>query len=228
MKPVSRPRLPRSRASTSLAGVMARGDTVEELYRKMVDENLVRKDISFAEMAMLAMKYAADPATSENDPDKAVAVVFRPASYQKRSYIRSFIKVMDRLQEMLRFPQHIPRALGLALAARMDEIEGIPRAIKAELEGLSNRSVQDELAVLRRFSGEDLPDPGAKTFPAGKGGAGKSARQAKTTFQLSRPEGAAKCTASTGRLEIRLARDFSAVDRRKLEAAVQQLLDQIS
>lgn len=210
------------------AGVMARGDTVEELYRKMVDENLVRKDISFAEMAMLAMKYAADPATSENDPDKAVAVVFRPASYQKRSYIRSFIKVMERLQEMLKFPQHIPRALGLALAARMEEIEGIPRAIKAELEGLSNRSVQDELAVLRRFSGEVLPDSGAKTFPAGKGAAGKSPRQAKTTFQLSRPEGAAKCTASTGRLEIRLARDFSAVDRRKLEAAVQQLLDQIS
>ena len=67
------------------------GDDLEALYRKMVDENLVRKDISFAEMAMLALDYAADPGTAVNDPEKAVAVLFKSAGYQKRSYIRTFM-----------------------------------------------------------------------------------------------------------------------------------------
>lgn len=30
------------------------GDVLEQLYRRMVDENMVRKDISFAEMASCA------------------------------------------------------------------------------------------------------------------------------------------------------------------------------
>lgn len=53
------------------------------------------------------------------------------------------------------------------------------------------------------------------------------AAKAKTTFQLQRPQGSAKCTAANGRLEIRLPRDFSTVDRRKLEAALAAMLDQI-
>ena len=57
-----------------------------------------------------------------------------------------------------------------------------------------------------------------ETLPEGK---------ARTTFQLVRPQGSAKCTAANGRLEIRLPRDFSAIDRRRLEAAVASLLDQI-
>lgn len=46
------------------AGLLATGEALEALYRKMVDENLVRRDISFAEMADLARKYAANPETS--------------------------------------------------------------------------------------------------------------------------------------------------------------------
>ena len=43
------------------------------------------------------------------------------------------------------------------------------------------------------------PAPKAKspTIPAGK---------ARTTFQIARPQGSAKCTAANGRLEIRLPR----------------------
>ena len=58
------------------AGIAARGDELERLYRRMVDENMVRKDISFAEMAQLALHYAMDPVTEENDPEKAVAILF--------------------------------------------------------------------------------------------------------------------------------------------------------
>lgn len=221
------------------AGIAARGDALEDLYRRMVDENLVRKDISFAEMAQLALHYAMDPLIAENDPEKAVAILFRSARYQKRSYIRNFIPIVERLGDVLLYPQEIPRALGLSLAAMLGEVPGTAAAIKADLAGWDTRSVKDELDVLRRYAGQGGEDAAAAKGAAP--GAGQGAPQgmapgaaqgmvqgkAKTTFQLARPQGQAKCTAANGRLEIRLPRDFSAVDRRRLEAAVAALLDQI-
>ncbi|MTE01503.1 replication protein [Paracoccus sp. YIM 132242] len=209
------------------AGIAARGDALEQLYRRMVDENMVRKDISFAEMAQLALHYAMDPQTAEHDPDRAVAVLFKSAGYQKRSYIRNFIPVVHALGEVLMYPQEIPRALGLSLAQRLQEMPGLATAIAAEFKDWDTRSIKDELDMLRRFAGqgaepsEDLPAPAKPAhapLPQGR---------AKTTFQIPRPQGNAKCTAANGRLEIRLPRDFSTVDRRKLESAVAALLDQI-
>lgn len=208
------------------AGIAARGDRLDQLYRRMVDENMVRKDISFAEMAQLALHYAVDPLTPEGDPEKAVAILFRSAGYQKRSYIRSFIRLMESLGETLLFPQEIPRALGLLLAQRLDDVPGLAASIRSELKDWDTRTIKDELEVLQRHArpGEGVSAPAQQSGgtdvppPAGK---------AKTTFQIARPQGSAKCTAANGRLEIRLPRDFSAVDRRRLEAAVAALLDQI-
>jgi ParB family transcriptional regulator, chromosome partitioning protein len=47
----------------------------------------------------------------------------------------------------------------------------------------------------------------------------------KTTLKLARPEGVAKCTASDGKVELRFARDFSAIDRARLEEAIEAFLD---
>lgn len=208
------------------AGIAARGDALESLYRRMVDENLVRKDLSFAEMAQLALHYAMDPETAETDPEKAVAALFKSAGYQKRSYIRAFIPLVERLEGVLLFPHEIPRALGLALARRLEDEPGITAAIRAEFEGWDTRSVADELAVLRRFAGpEDGAGQGARAAPAPP--AGPQAAKARTTFQFARPEGKAKCIAANGRLEIRLSRDFTSVDRRRLEAAIVRMLDDI-
>jgi ParB family transcriptional regulator, chromosome partitioning protein len=206
------------------AGIVARGEALEKLYRRMVDENLVRKDISFAEMARLAVEYASDPGTSESDPDKAVALLFQSASYSKRSYIRGFIRLVERLGEELMYPAEIPRALGLSLSARIEEQPGIVLAIKADLKGFANRSPVDELAVLRRYAGEAAEEVAPEAKPAK---AGVSSAKAKTSFQITRPQGTAKCVAGAGRLEIRLPRDFSTIDRLRLEAAVRALLDQL-
>ncbi|WP_134680325.1 ParB/RepB/Spo0J family partition protein [Paracoccus ravus] len=208
------------------AGIAARGDELEQLYRRMVDENMVRKDISFAEMAQLALHYAMDPATAENDPERAVAILFKSAGYQKRSYIRNFIPVVERLGEVLMYPREIPRALGLALSSKLDEMPGLVAAVKAELKDWDTRSPKDELEILRRFVGQGGDIESEELVPRTKGEAVPSGK-AKTTFQIARPQGNAKCTAANGRLEIRLTRDFTAVDRRRLEAAVASLLDQI-
>lgn len=209
------------------AGIAAKGDALEQLYRRMVDENMVRKDISFAEMAQLALNYALDPQTAEDDPDRAVVVLFKSAGYQKRSYIRNFIPLVQALGEVLIHPQEIPRALGLALAQRLADVPGMAGAIAAELKDWESRSAKDELDVLRRFAGQGGEPSDDRLAPVKSGKPPLPAGRARTTFQIPRAQGNAKCIAANGRLEIRLPRDFSAVDRRKLEAAVALLLDQI-
>lgn len=207
------------------AGLMGAGATLDELYRRMVDENLVRKDVSFAEMAELARAYAADPLTDCQDVDKAVAVLFQSAGYQKRSYIRAFAVLLERVGAYLKHPHEIPRNLGLDLRRRLDGDEArVVEGIRRDLQDWKDRGAQDELEVLRRWAG-----PGGGAAP-GEGKAARSApaagaRRAKVTFQLGRADGAAKCTAANGRLEIRMPLDFSTLDRRRLEAAVKGLLD---
>jgi ParB family chromosome partitioning protein len=207
------------------AVVSAPGEGIEALYRRMVDENLVRKDISFAEMAMLALDYADDPETAVDDPEKAVAVLFRSAGYQKRSYIRAFIPVVRSLGSDLRFMEHIPRALGLALSKRIEAGESLWRELREALAGREERGAEGEIEALRRVAGqggdvETPPEAARRTVT----GTAKPAR-AKSSFQFDRPEGRGKCVAAAGRLEIRLDRDFTTIDRRRLEEAVRLMLD---
>lgn len=211
------------RYATIPAAVSQPGEDLEALYRKMVDENLVRKDISFAEMAMLALDYARDPGTAINDPDKAVAVLFKSAGYQKRSYIRTFMPVVARLGEDLLYPQEIPRALGLGLARRLDEVDGLASLIRAELKGWENRSIMDEMGILRRFAGEAEAGTPAVALTARP----EKPAKAKTSFQFDRKDGRGKCVAAVGKLEIQLDRDFTTIDRRRLEQAVRLMLDQL-
>lgn len=202
------------------AGIVAQGEALQAMYRRMVDENLVRKDISFAEMADLARRYAADPATQCVDVDKAVAELFQSAGYQKRSYIRAFVGLMERLDKVLAYPQAIPRNLGLNLRKRIQADPAIIVALSRELAGWDNRSIEDELGILRKYaSGEGGSQSAAP--------ASEAPRKAKTTFQVKSDAGVAKCTASQGRLEVKLNRDFSAIERARLELAVAALLERL-
>ncbi len=213
------------------AGMVPRGETLQTLYRRMVDENLIRKDISFAEMAALAIDYASDPIMAGMDPEKAVAELYESAGYQKRSYIRAFIKIVEPLRFDLQFMNEIPRSLGVALAGRIDVESGIVAAIKADLKELDNRSIREELDVLRRYAGQAIYDDVGRVVepakPALRKPGAAAATKAKTTFEIARPRGKARCVAGAGRLEIKFDRDFSSIDRRKLEGAVRSLLDQI-
>lgn len=208
------------------AGISAQGEELEHLYRRMVDENLVRKDISFAEMATLALNYARDPGTAETDPDRAVAELFQSAGYQKRSYIRQFIKLISRLGDDLRFAQHIPRALGLKLATALEQRPELIQELREELRGREHWTVAEEMELLRSAVGQG-GDEDSSVDMARNEVRSKSVGRAKTTFQIHSKLGAARCTASIGRLEIKIDRDFSALDRHLLETAVKRLLDDL-
>lgn len=194
------------------AGLMARGETLDSLYRRMVDENMVRKDISFAEMANLARAYAEDEGTGCRDLDEAVNVLFATANPQKRSYVRRFAFLMRALEKVLEHPEAIPRALGLALANRI-EAEPVAVADLARALGAGRRTAEEELAVLRRFA-----EPQA-VAAAPKAKAGD--RRGKTVLRMPTATGEVRCTAADGKVELRVDRDFSTVDRRRLEAAVE-------
>ncbi|OSP55826.1 ParB N-terminal domain-containing protein [Pseudoruegeria sp. SK021] len=205
------------------AVVLEAGETLDALYRRMVDENLIRTDISFAEMAALARSYADDPATTVATVDEAVQVLYRSAAKQKRSYIRAFAQLLQVLEPHLSFPQAIPRALGLAVRKRIEDEPDSVALLLRRLRSATIRTAEDELVLLRAFTGEG-PAASAGSKNSVPVGSAKPARRARTTFQIRSAQGDVRCTASQGRIELKLDTDFTAMDRRKLEEAVRQFL----
>ena len=127
---------------------------------------------------------------------------------------------------MLSNPTEIPRALGVTLAREMKENPEIVGRIKQDLKDWDNRSIKDELDMLRRHAGlgdvENLADvetPSVKPKEKGRGA------KPKTTFHIRSSAGQVKCTAGVGRLEIKVDRDFSSIDRARLEAAIASLVE---
>ncbi|MDA9865179.1 hypothetical protein N9C96_00715 [bacterium] len=194
------------------------------LYRRMVDENVVRKDLSFAEMAHVAQVYMADPTTDVSDLSDAVATLFQSAPYSKRSYIRSFATLLDRIGDTLAYPTEVPRALGVALARVLKDHPQVADKIRADLDDWDNRSVNEELDILRRYASMDEFDSldDAATPKRGKRAGGS---KTKTTFYIRSTAGQVKCTASQGQLEIKVDRDFSSIERTRLEQAIASLID---
>ncbi|PWR02685.1 replication protein [Meridianimarinicoccus roseus] len=206
------------------AVVMEQGETLDTLYRRMVDENLIRSDVSFAEMAALAQAYADDVETSATSLDEAVQTLFGSAGKQKRSYIRAFAKMLAMVGPRLEHPNAIPRALGLSLRKKLEDEPESLHELEALLIGNGARTAEQELELLRQFCEADAESE--KRFPAGNRSTRKpaTARPARTTFQVQSALGPIKCTASQGRLELRGDADFSALERKKLEDAVARFL----
>lgn len=194
------------------AALVPRGEPLVDLYRKMVDENLVRKDVSFGEMAQLAANYARD---TDMDTGEAVSDLFASALKQKRSYIRQFARLLDLTEGAIRYPEAIPRAMGLELAKALDAQSERAGDLIAALAATPNRDAEEEAAILRRF---------ATAKPRAKGSAKSSAR---TTLRLGRPEGEARVTATDGRIELRVRRDFSSLSKVRLQAGIEALLREL-
>lgn len=208
------------------AVILPRGEGQAALYRQMVDENLIRKDISFAEMALTAQAYAADPQTAPTDVDRAVKELFHSANYQRRSYIRAFARLLDVLGSFLIYPEAISRNLGLTLWKRIEEDQTIVRRIRADLAALDARSPEAEVAVLRAALDADPATRPARTA-AQQPNAGGKQRRPRTTFEFGQGAKRVRCVAGVGQLVLKLDRDLTAVDRKKLEHGIARLLDSL-
>lgn len=193
------------------AGLVATGEALENLYRRMVDENLVRRDISFAEMAQLALGYAQDEATDCNTVEDAVTKLYASAGRQKRSYIRHFATLLSEVGSHLKFPESIPRALGLQLVKRVSSEPGASAKIRSALAAGMATTPDKEIEILRAQATKGDSEKPAKEPSQGA---------AKTTLRLTVPAGTVRCAARNGKVELAMERDFSDVDRHRLEHAV--------
>ncbi len=198
------------------AGINATGEDLRKLYRRMVDENLVRRDVSFGELAALALAYRAEDPNLESY-DQAVETLFASSARQKRSYIKSFVRLLAMLQPHLVHIEAVSRAMGLELVKRLDVRPERLENLRSRLKALPDHSVLNEQALLQAFLSEKVSEAAQS----------QTRETAKTTFKMARPEGTAKCMVSDGRLEIRLDRDFTDVERTRLEAAFRAFFDRL-
>ncbi|AUQ60447.1 ParB/RepB/Spo0J family partition protein [Phaeobacter inhibens] len=200
------------------AGLVARGETLQGLYRRMVDENLVRRDISFSEMAQLALSYAQDPETGSDSVEESVALLYASAGRQKRSYIRHFAELLEMIGAELSFAEAIPRALGLDLKKHLVDTPSALAALRQRLRERSFSSAEEELSLLRQA----LKTPASNVKETTSS---QRAGMAKTTLRCTVPAGTVRCLARDGRIEMAMERDFSAVDQRRLETAISAFFD---
>lgn len=172
-------------------------------YVSMVTENVVRKNLSMAEMAGIALSVVNDPETEVTDTKAAVSRLFSFMSSQQRSYINSFVQLMTRLGDTLVDPRGVSRDLGVQVARAMPL--GDVDALSDDLS--EARDEEEQLKLLARFvQNVDRPQD--------KRGSGRGS-SVKTEFKV----GGAKITARKGEVRIKSDVDFSGVPQDRLEEA---------
>lgn len=170
----------------------------------MVEENILRQDLTYAEMADLALRAASDPGTDSVSPEEMVNRLYGSLHKMKRSHIRSFVTVLSSLSDDLVFPKAVNRDLGLDIARALKERPELVDALRRELKTASD--AQEQNAVLRRAI-----EGGVAMVPRTP-----SRDRKKFEFHV----GAAKVTARKGEVRIKDRTDFTDVSRERLEAAV--------
>lgn len=180
-----------------------------DLYIDMVEENVIREDLTFAEMAQVAITAASDAALVDADADALVGRLYGSLHKMKRSYIRSFVFLLLTLGDALRFPKAVSRNVGADVARKLKESPDLLDGLHKELSEVA--TVEEQASVLSRFVSA-LPSQDAQT--------GVPCRQPKSVkyeFHV----GDAKVTARKGECRILSKVDFSAVDRARLTRAIE-------
>lgn len=193
----------------SFATVIARievgeGDRLAR-YIDMVEENVVREDLSFAEMAQVAIFAAQDEDTDEVDPDAMVLRLYGALHKVKRSYIRSFVFLLSALEGDLKWPKAVSRNLGVDVARALKSV-GSAAKLRAALRTCANE--EEQAAVLTRFL-DAKPESASTPKPA--------ERKEKREFHV----GDMKVTARKGECRIVGNDDFAGMPKAQLEHAVE-------
>ncbi|WP_118133612.1 ParB N-terminal domain-containing protein [Oceanicella sp. SM1341] len=193
--------------ATVLARVVDRSEERTALYIDMVEENAIREDLTFAEMAMLAISAAADPAIAETSPEALVGTLYASLHKMKRSYIRAFVQLLSALGDDLKWPKAVSRNLGVEVARRLRDNADQLADLRARLA--SAQGIDEQTQILLEFGA-------APETPAAAPVRAKGAGREKYEFHL----GSTKVTARKGECRIKDDLDFADIDRDVLEEAV--------
>lgn len=173
-------------------------------YIDMVEENVVREDLTFAEMAQVAITAAADEGVDEIDPASLVNRLYGALHKTKRSYIRSFVFLLTALGPGLKWPKAVPRNLGVDVA----------RSLK---------SLDEAAALSERLAACETPEDQTRVLtdhlaPVKESGPRRDADGPRQKFEFF--VGKTKVTARSGECRIVSQRDFATVGKAQLEEAI--------
>ncbi|NIZ62578.1 chromosome partitioning protein ParB [Sedimentitalea sp. CY04] len=113
-----------------------------ELYIDMVESNLLHKALSFGEMAQLALTAAADPELQELGVEEVVSRLYGSLHKMKRSYIRSFIHLLQVLGDTVQYPERISRNQGVAVSRRLKNAPETAEDLRDNLRVCDSGSMQ--------------------------------------------------------------------------------------
>ena len=170
-------------------------------YIDMVESNLLRQSLGFAELAQLAITAAAD-AKVDLGVGEVVIQLYAALPKMKRSYIRSFVFLLETLGAYLQFPKNISRNQGVAVSRHL---KSSPEMIPDLRKHLSQCATEIEQAHVFKYFLPNLEKP--------ESGPVTPERQ----FQL----GQTHVTGRQGECIIRAEYDFGSVHTAVLSRAIQ-------
>ncbi len=191
-----------------IARISSADDTRLLRYVDMVEENVVREDLTFAEMAQVAITAAADEGVEEGSAENLVGTLYSALHKMKKSYIRSFVQLLTALEDDLKWPKAVARNLGVDVARALKAGQGSVEDLRLKLRSAATEEAQNE--VLKSFV---TPQP---TFVSSD----KAPKQ-KFEFHV----GDTKITARDGECRIVSKRDYASVPKPQLEAAIRAFED---
>ncbi len=181
-------------------------------YIDMVEENVVREDLTFAEMAQVAITAAQDAAVGEPDPDALVARLYGSLHKMKKSYIRSFVFLLSQLGDVLPYPKAIPRNLG-ADVSRALKSKCAAEPLRKKLQMCHSMEEQSKALTAFVEAAKGVPEPQKK----------KLEPREKFEFHV----GNFKVTARRGECRIVSKDDFAAFPKPLLERAIKAFEDEL-
>ncbi len=176
-------------------------------YVDMVEENVVRENLTFAEMAQVAITAARDEGVEGDEADAMVQRLYGSLHKTKRSYVRAFVYLLEELGDALKWPKSVSRNLGVDVSRGLRAGQGADE-LKAELQGCFEET--EQARVLSEYVARlDKSAPGKAKARAPKA-------QEKFEFRV----GGLKVTARKGECRIVGKDDFAAVPKDRLERAI--------
>lgn len=173
-------------------------------YVDMVEENVVREDLTFAEMAQVAVAAAADPSIEGDDAEALVGRLYGALHKMKRSYIRSFVALLAQVGDVLQWPKSVSRNLGVDVARALKADPSRVEGLRASLAACATEEAQGH--VLASFvSGPKIPKPSVPTKP-----------KQKVEFHV----GDVKVTARDGECRIVSKSDYASLPNEVLAKAI--------
>ncbi|WP_028957630.1 ParB N-terminal domain-containing protein [Sulfitobacter sp. 20_GPM-1509m] len=201
-----------ARFGTIIARIERGDDGRLARYIDMVEENVVREDLTFAEMAQVVITAAQDDAVGEPDPDALVARLYGSLHKMKKSYIRSFVFLLSQLGDVLPFPKAVSRNLGVDVS-RAFKTQGAAEALREKLATCQTPEEQNKaLAAFVDAAKATPPTPKKKLEP-----------REKFEFHV----GSLKVTARRGECRIVSKDDFAAIPKSQLERAIKAFEEEL-